>query len=1359
MGRRARARPGSRQKVVLLLIGVSLAFSLGSCDAPSTTRAFRVTDRVQLVGGPSAIGELGDYVLENDRIRAVVLQGGNSVGPGMFGGTIVDVDLRRPELSHTAGRGHDQFCELFPMVNLVIPGYQDEVEYGIGNLDVSIWSNGDDDRCPLPEDEAPEGCAAIRVAGRGDRIIEALGTVEILGVPMDLSFVSYYILRPGDRYIRIRTFFWDDMAWYPGRADIEPGADDEPQRLFEAALRPTSGGSYHALEESVPIFDALVGDLLAPVPSEVSPFRHPGFLAGDFLMLGKNVSAFGTSTLASGPVMDRSGFEVNYLFQRRYDRGEIVLAQPLTNSVIVGVGDRVSYGYYSAQGSVVVPILTASFTGAFTHGYQCVTESNLEDCGDEAARPLMYDRFLVVGEGDAASVLETYYELNEVATGRVSGHVLDTQTGEPVEHARVFALIDPRERNPEANISTYDSALAALRAIDWDGDGQSDGNPSIVSFAVTEAGVDRVPDASWSMRLEPGRYLLVPFVYGRRAGRPVPVTIEEGGSREVSVAMDPPARLHYEITDDRGEKVTAKLTLIGPLADDAECPSDLPIPELSSLRYLELGMSERPQGIATVVYSEAGEGTVEVAPGRYDVIASRGFEYSIDRRCLDLRHDTSPIEHFSVLREVDTTGWVAGDFHVHGVNSYDGNMPHRARVISAVAEGIEVFSTTDHDYITNLEPVVYDLGMRDQVHTMVGIEVTPIELGHILGYPLRFDETAVDNGAIDWTRRDHCLANPEDFGCPDNPSGYLALTPEEIFRQLRELGEFGPEHTVVTVPHPRDGFFGYFDQFALNQFDLGLDPAGLVRGQNPLLAAFPPDGPVNERYRFFSEHFDAVELFNGLRYEFIRTPTVGEVTEFVTELREAQRTATDPQQYAREMARLHNQAMRRVLIRTAEEQAVVRPGQILGCRSHEDCGEGRLCDPHQYRCVDDEFPPCSSGAPCPEGYVCEAGLVRGANGGRCLEACASDADCRVDEYCVVETGVCQEASCNINLDGEVMIDGPEAGNRPCVRNRTPHVSGVVDDWFRLLNHGVAYTGMGNSDTHTPSSEIGLPRNFVMSSVDAPGMIDHRELADNIRAFRVVASYGPFIEMNAEGGVIGDTVEADGPVQLEVRVQSASWFDVDRIEIYANGDLFCDLGVASTEATRCDTEAELAVGPDGHNTNIVNFDGIINVGELAQDTWFVAIAMGVSEDARGLSPVYFASLHPQLGFSQVIGQAFASFDVPLLRAVVPPPVARIEVNHMIPYAVTNPIWIDAEGDGDSVWTAPLGIPAYRASIPCQFARDPVGCMELDTMPLSSESLGVDENPFVMAEEDFEDLERARRVRMIQQSLLRLIGRGG
>src|SRR5579883_3501967 len=99
-----------------------LIISVGSCQsepAGGMVQAFRVTDRAQLIGGgPRALGEVGDFMLTNDLIRVVVQNKGFSRGFGVYGGSIIDADLRRPDeqghnLASTLG-GNDIFAELFP---------------------------------------------------------------------------------------------------------------------------------------------------------------------------------------------------------------------------------------------------------------------------------------------------------------------------------------------------------------------------------------------------------------------------------------------------------------------------------------------------------------------------------------------------------------------------------------------------------------------------------------------------------------------------------------------------------------------------------------------------------------------------------------------------------------------------------------------------------------------------------------------------------------------------------------------------------------------------------------------------------------------------------------------------------------------------------------------------------------------------------------------------------------------------------------------------------------------------------------------------------------------------------------------
>ena len=109
-----------RLGTALLCLGLCGSASTCQNDAASfRPRAYRVSDRGQLIGGgPRALGDVGDYMLDNDRIRVVVQNAGYSRGFGVYGGGIIDADLRRFDEqgrneSNRRG-GHDIFAEMFP---------------------------------------------------------------------------------------------------------------------------------------------------------------------------------------------------------------------------------------------------------------------------------------------------------------------------------------------------------------------------------------------------------------------------------------------------------------------------------------------------------------------------------------------------------------------------------------------------------------------------------------------------------------------------------------------------------------------------------------------------------------------------------------------------------------------------------------------------------------------------------------------------------------------------------------------------------------------------------------------------------------------------------------------------------------------------------------------------------------------------------------------------------------------------------------------------------------------------------------------------------------------------------------------
>ena len=138
---------------ILVLLSLTMAamhFGCQSTDAQSSAR--RITTRHELIGGPSALGEVGDFLLENNRIRVVIQDKGFSRGFGIYGGGLIDVDRVRPVEAGSvgAGNGRDQFGELFPIAFL----------QALEPTEVSVLSDGSDG-----------GSAKIKVSGEGNDLI------------------------------------------------------------------------------------------------------------------------------------------------------------------------------------------------------------------------------------------------------------------------------------------------------------------------------------------------------------------------------------------------------------------------------------------------------------------------------------------------------------------------------------------------------------------------------------------------------------------------------------------------------------------------------------------------------------------------------------------------------------------------------------------------------------------------------------------------------------------------------------------------------------------------------------------------------------------------------------------------------------------------------------------------------------------------------------------------------------------------------------------------------------------------------------------------------------------------------------
>ena len=836
-----------------LLIGAS------ACDEGGRTlRAFKVSDRGQLIGGPGAIGEVGDYLLENDQIRAVVLgprTADHSAGPGIFGGGLADLDLVRTEEEFRGGKGLDSFAEMFPLANLK---FQDPPDLG-----VEVISDGSD---------GTE--ARVRVTGRGSLIFQSIGLLFRLagrfGIPKEVQgefcFRTDYVIEPGKRIVLIET----TLTGYPSGVAHDPNGPDLCSIDDDAAGDVLDLPGLTA-QTTPGVFDVVFGSEV-PDDGPADTGDLVGVIAGDFLYFGHTTSVFAPGV----------GFDKDRAFFKVAEAGTDTFSEPLSFPAIIGVGDRVSYAMGAANplgdgrfgGEVLVPLFLSSATVAMTAALHCLRSTSDDDKCDRYRR-WRFRRFVGIGEGDVASAWAPILKEQGEPTGRLLGSIHDGRDGSPAAGAHVYLLDEAALGAKEQELFargelSYDAYRAALDRT------ARKGATGVLNQIIADRGTDPLRDGRFDGVVPSGRYAVVAFAKGHTPSNPVPVTVRPGGTTEVALTLPASGTLEWEARDETGRNVPVKVVVL-PLTGGARVRPELGDPLLVDNIY-------------TIQFSADGHGQVSLpAPGTYDVIVMRGFEYEVHREQIELKAGRTSQIQALVERTVDTTGWISADMHVHATPSFDSGVTLEERAITMAAEGVEYFVSTDHDVITDYRPAIREAGLELFVSADPGVETTTIELGHFIGFPLDYKFTGGPaHGAPDW----------------------WAETPHSILSSIRELGSRGPERTVITVPHPRDGFFGYFDQF-------GLDPFSLKNNKVPLLGQMG-----NALQHSPSCDFDSIEVLNGKRYELIRTPTIGEALGFMRERRCIEsRWENDSAERIRKVLELNEKYTRLILERTPEEQA------------------------------------------------------------------------------------------------------------------------------------------------------------------------------------------------------------------------------------------------------------------------------------------------------------------------------------------------------------------------------------------------------------------------------------------------------
>jgi len=172
----------------------------GRCDVDlspyralsGTATARQITSAADLMQGDSATGRVGDFLLENDKIRVIVQAPDRHIQPNPFGGAIVDADVVR-----AAGEAsNDQFGKFAPFIQFGRTLKAEKVEV-------------------LP------GTGAAVVAATGpDEVNDYLNVKAILpaaplvdpDVALGLRITNYYVLAPGESRVRVVTALCNPTA-------------------------------------------------------------------------------------------------------------------------------------------------------------------------------------------------------------------------------------------------------------------------------------------------------------------------------------------------------------------------------------------------------------------------------------------------------------------------------------------------------------------------------------------------------------------------------------------------------------------------------------------------------------------------------------------------------------------------------------------------------------------------------------------------------------------------------------------------------------------------------------------------------------------------------------------------------------------------------------------------------------------------------------------------------------------------------------------------------------------------------------------------------------------------------------------
>ncbi len=183
----------------------------------------------------------------------------------------------------------------------------------------------------------------------------------------------------------------------------------------------------------------------------------------------------------------------------------------------------------------------------------------------------------------------------------------------------------------------------------------------------------------WYAAIEPGRASGV-------------ASFSPGTPHELVLDVSPGGDLHVTIVDaDSHAPLTARLLVHG----------------ISGTVDPSFGPDYRSSGAGPVIDALRGEVMTPLPSGHYRVAATKGIEWSVDAKTIDIAPGRTTDVELAPRHVVPTPGVLGCDLHVHARPSFDSPVAAEDCVLSLVAAGIDFAVPTEHnlvgDYSSALE--------------------------------------------------------------------------------------------------------------------------------------------------------------------------------------------------------------------------------------------------------------------------------------------------------------------------------------------------------------------------------------------------------------------------------------------------------------------------------------------------------------------------------------------------------------------------------------------------------------------------------------------------------------------------------